>query len=83
MANIWDSFYAAIHANTTLSGIQKFNYVKAQLQGDAARAIEGLSLSELNYTHLIALLQSCFGQQHKLVNAHMKALLDMPFPTNS
>ena len=79
----WDSFYAAIHANTTLSGIQKFNYLKAQLQGDAARAIDGLPLSELNYTHSIAFLQSRFGQPHKLVNAHMKALLDMPSPTNN
>ena len=79
----WDSFYAAVHANTTLSGIQKFNYLKAQLQGDAARAIDGLPLSELNYTHSIALLQSHFGQPHKLVNAHMKALLDMPSPTNN
>ena len=40
----WDSFYAAIHANTNLSGIQKFNYLKAQLQGDAARANDGLPL---------------------------------------
>ena len=32
----WDSFYAAIDANPNLSGIQKFTYLKAQLQGDAA-----------------------------------------------
>ena len=79
----WDSFYAAIHANTNLSGIQKFNYLKAQLQGDAARAIDGLPLSDLNYTHSVALLQDRFGQPHKLVNAHMKALLNLASPTNS
>ena len=44
----WDSFYAAINANPNLSGIQKFNYLKAQLQGDAARAVSGLPLSDLN-----------------------------------
>ena len=27
----WDSFYMSIHANPNLSGIQKFNYFKAQL----------------------------------------------------
>ena len=32
----WDSFNAAVHNNTTLSCIQKFNYLKSQLQGDAA-----------------------------------------------
>lgn len=81
--SFWDSFYAAIYANTSLSGIQKFNYLKAQLQGDAARAIDDLPLSELNYTHSIALLQDRFGQPHNLVNAHMKALLNMASPTNS
>jgi len=34
--------------NHNLVGIQKFNYLKAQLQGDAARAIGGLPLSDLN-----------------------------------
>ena len=32
----WDSFQAAIYLNPNLSGVQKFNYLKAQLQGDAA-----------------------------------------------
>ena len=72
----WDSFYVSIHANHSLSGIQKFTYLKAQLEGDAARAIAG-------YTHSIALLEERYAQPHKLVNAHMKALLEMPSPTNS
>jgi len=33
----WDSFQAAIHLNPNLSGIQKFNYLKSQLQGDRFR----------------------------------------------
>lgn len=57
----WDSFCAAIHANPSLSRIQKFNYLKAQLQGDTARAIDGLPLSDMNYTHSITLLQDRFG----------------------
>ena len=40
----WDSFQAAIHLNPNLSGVQKFNYLKAQLQGDAARTVEGFLL---------------------------------------
>ena len=79
----WDSFKAAIHANPSLSRIQKFNYLKAQLQGDAARTIAGLPLTEMNYQHSIALLEERFGQPHKLVSAHMQALLEMPNPTNN
>ena len=79
----WDSFYVLIHANRSLSGIQKFTYLKAQLEGDAARAIAGLPLTDANYAHSIALLEERYAQPHKLVNAHMKALLEMPSPTNS
>ena len=67
----------------SLSRIQKFNYLKAQLQGDAARAIEGLPLSESNYIHSVALLQNRFGQPDKLINAHMTALMNLTSPTNS
>ncbi|XP_065893821.1 uncharacterized protein [Dysidea avara] len=79
----WDSFNAAVHTNPALGGIQKFNYLKAQLQGDAARAIAGLPLTELNYQHSVALLEERFGQPHKLINAHMQVLLDMPNATAS
>ena len=63
--------------------MQKFNYPKAQLQGDALRTIAGLPLTELNYQHSSSLLHEQFGQIHKLINAHMQALLDMPSPTNA
>ena len=72
-----------IHANHSLSSIQKFTYLKAQLEGDAARAIAGLPLTDANYAHSIALLEERYAQPHKLVNIHMKALLEMPSPTNS
>ena len=79
----WDSFQAAIHLNPNLSGVQKFNYLKAQLQGDAARTVEGFPLSDQNYLHAVTILQDRFGQTHKLVAAHMRALLDIPVPSNA
>ena len=36
-----DSFYAAVHNNPMLDGVQKFNYLRAQLQGDAAESLLG------------------------------------------
>jgi len=79
----WNSFYVAIHGNPNLSGIQKFNYLKPQLHGDAARTIAGLPLTDSNYQHAITLLQDRYGQHHKIVNAHMQALLEMSSPSNS
>ena len=79
----WDSFYVLIHTNHNLSGIQKFTYVKAQLEGNAAWTIAGLPLTEANYVHSIALLEDSYAQTHKLIKAQMRAFLDMPSPTNS
>ena len=79
----WDSFQAAIDLNPNLSGVQKFNYLKAQLEGDAARTIEGFPLTDRNYLHAVTILQDRFGQPHKVIAAHMRALLEIAKPTNN
>ena len=60
--------------NPSLNKIQKFNYLQAQLHNDASRAIADLPLIDTNYDHAIALLTKRYGQSHKVVHAHMKAL---------
>ena len=79
----WDSFTAAVHSNPSLSPVQKFGYLRAQLEGDAARAISGLPLTDDNYVHSVALLRERFGQEFKLVDAHHEALLHIPAPSNN
>ena len=79
----WDSFEAAVHSNPHLTGVQKFNYLRAQLHGDAAQAIAGFPLTDSNYAHSIAILKGRFGQQYKLVGAHMEALLNVQAPANN
>ena len=39
--SFWDSFKAAVNSNPTLDGVQKFNYLRSQIQGEASRAIAG------------------------------------------
>ena len=34
--SFWDSFDAAVNTNIALDGVQKFNYLRAQLHGDAS-----------------------------------------------
>ena len=79
----WDSFDAAVHSNTNLTGVQKFIYLKAQISGDAARAISGFPLTNTNYEQAIILLKERFGQSYKMVNAHMQALLNIPKPSTN
>ena len=79
----WDSFIAAVHTNPNLTGVQKFNYLKAQLKGDAIRVVSGFPLTDVNYQHSITLLRERFGQPYKVINAHMQALLNLCDVTNS
>ena len=72
-----------MHNNPSLDGIQKFNYLRAQLEGEAARVIAGLPLTSVNYSNAMSLLTERFGQPHKIINAHMQALLDVASPVNS
>ena len=68
---------------TTILDVQKFNYLRAQLQGDAARVIVGLPLTTVNYNNAMTLFTERFGQPHKMISAHMQALLDVTIPVNS
>ena len=79
----WDSFDAAVHSNASLTVVQKLNYLRAQLQGDAARVVTGFLLTDNNYVHSVTLLKQMFGQPYKLVNAHMQAFLKFSNPVNT
>ena len=48
-----DYFKAVIHSPATLSNIDKFNYLRCYVAGDALNTIEGLSLT--NYKYIKAL----------------------------
>ena len=38
---VWDSFDSAVHSNNVLTNVQKLNYLRVHLKGEAARAIAG------------------------------------------
>ena len=61
----WDSFNVAVNSNPNLEGVQIFNYLRAQLSGDAARAIAGFPLTNNNYKQAVDLLKTRFGEPKK------------------
>ena len=74
----WDSFDSAVNQNPSLSAIDKFNYLQGLLDGPAAAAIQGLTLSEANYTTALDLLKERFGKTQQVISAHMDQLLRLP-----
>ena len=55
--SFWDSFWSAADDNSSISDVQKFNYLKAQLCDGAKRVIAGLLLTSVNYAKSIQLLK--------------------------
>ena len=69
----WDSFDVAVNSNPNLEGIQKFNYPRAQLTGDAARVIAGrviAILSNTNDIQAVDLLKTRFGEPQNIISTH-------------
>ena len=78
----WDSFSAAVHDNLSLNDVQKFNYLKSQLYGEASQCIAGLQITNTNYAQALQVLKRRFGQPHKIIDAYMQNLISLPSPTS-
>ena len=75
---LWD----AVHKNKKLSKIEKFNYLKGELGGEALKAISGLQLSNDNYDVAIDTLKTRLGRDQELVDLHYTQLISLQPATN-
>ena len=73
--HLWDSFNAAVHDNSQLVGVDKFNYLKSLISGAALEAVQGLALTDANYKEAVAILQRRFGNRQQIIDKHMDQLL--------
>ena len=76
--NFEDSFNSAINVNHHLSLIDEFNHLHSLLEGQAARAIQGLTRTEANYNSAIEILQKRFGKPQNIISKHMDEMLKIP-----
>ena len=76
-STFWDSFQSAIHDNREISKVDKFNYLNSVLEGAAARAIAGLTLTASNYDNAVEILQDRFGKPQQIISAHMDELIKL------
>jgi len=81
--SFWNSFESSIHSNGNLTDVQKFGYLKAQLEGAAAMTVERFALTNANYTRAVVFLRERYGQHCKIVHATMQALLKLPVLSSS
>ena len=79
--SFWESFESSVHQNAGLSAIDKFNYLRALLDGAAACSIQGLALTEGNYGAAIDVLKG-FGKPQHIIAGHMKDFMKIPSCTS-
>ena len=73
--SFWDGYSSSVYKNKTLSDIDKFNYLKGCLTGQASNAIEGIQLTGENLTSAIEILKDRFAQPQILISSYMNNLL--------
>ncbi|KRZ15249.1 hypothetical protein T11_16503 [Trichinella zimbabwensis] len=77
-----DEFEATINSNKNLSLVEKFNYLRSLLSGNAENAIRGLTLNAVNYETALTILNEKFGDPQLLIEEHLKSLQNLPVITN-
>ena len=77
----WQQFYetfeATVHKNDSLSGIEKFSYLKGYLGGAAEKSIEGFKLTNDNYQAALDLLKERYANPQLTIASHMNKILQV------
>ena len=68
-----DSFDVAV-SQRDISDVEKFHYLRGYLKGEALRAIDGLAVTNDNYSEAYEILGKRFGNKQVIVNSHMEEL---------
>ena len=82
-AEFWDSFEAAVHLNTSLSEVEKLNYLMSKLSGEAKNSASGIQLSNDNYQVAVKLLKERYGDKPAVVTSHYTELINLKPAPNS
>ena len=82
MAIVFDSLQAAAGKSTNLAGVEKFNWLRCFLEGDALHLITGFSLTNDNYKEALELSQNRYGNTQHIIAVHMNALVKMSSVNN-
>ncbi|XP_057379667.1 uncharacterized protein LOC130701905 [Daphnia carinata] len=80
--SFWDVFEVEVDAKTKYSDATKFNFLNSRLMGEAKALLAGLTPTNFNYPKAVDLLKQRYGQPHKIIMAHMRALVALAKPAH-
>ncbi|XP_037515421.1 uncharacterized protein LOC119391844 [Rhipicephalus sanguineus] len=73
----WEQFSQLIHNNGRLTDVDRFNYLRSVLTGDAALAIAGLPATASCYAEALDILKNRFAKTDVIIQTHMQRLIDI------
>ena len=73
----WECFESAIHSDSNIDKITKYNYLRSLLEDEAAAVISGLSLTSDNYAEAVSPLHDRYANKQVLISAHIDKLLNL------
>lgn len=83
----WQSFYdlfsSTIHESNTLSAVQKFQYLKGLLRGEAEVLLRHMSITEANYIEALQKLKSRYDRKKIIINSFIRTFIEQPSITNA
>lgn len=76
--NFYDIFSQAIHKNTQLGEVQKFQYLKTHTEGEANQIIRHLQTTAENYRTAWEIMKARYNNERRLVHSYYVKLRDLP-----
>ena len=73
-----DAFTSMIHDQSDLNNIEKLQYLKSAVTGEAANKIKHLSITDGNYDRAWNLLKNAFSDKRLIISRHLSLLLRLP-----
>ena len=73
-----DAFTSMIHDQSDLNNIEKLQYLKSAVTGEAENKIKHISITDGNYDRAWNLLQSAFSDRRLIISRHLSLLLRLP-----
>ena len=76
--SFYDLFNASVHSNSCLSDAHKLHYLKSSLQGEAARLLKSLQITDSNYQLARNILEERYSNIRVIARSHIHTLCSYP-----
>lgn len=81
--SFWDQFDSNIHARSDLSEVDKLNYLKGQLKGNAKKLISGFPSEAVSYKAAVKLLRETYENKDKRLRDLARNLIYLKVPSHN